>query len=411
MKMSIYVQIASYRDPELIPTIKDCIAKAKNPNDLHFGLCIQYGDELTLKDIEFINSIAKTKVIILPYTESKGACWARHKLNILIGDEEYALQLDSHHRFIQDWDEILINLWKSLDDEKAIITGYPPNYFPDTGEDQWYHVPQICNVYKFDHLYPISRPADLKDHAKRDKPVKGVYIAAGFIFSTREAIVKVPYDPDFYFTGEECAMAVRYFTHGFNLYNSNKKIVHHYYSRPNNKKHWGDHVDWGKYNILAHERLDCLLGRSKKYDLGLYGLGKERTLEDYRNYAGIDFEKKIVHKDTAAGEDPPCNNSEEGWDNEIVTFNGTVNWDFSKIPTCEDTRFWAMIIKDQDGIAIHREDLPYENNKDIIDGKINTRKFNFDRSKNRQIPTTLMIWPYSESKQWIESSSQPFNQI
>ena len=42
--MKIFVQIASYRDPELIPTIQDCIEKAKYPEDLTFGICWQRDD-------------------------------------------------------------------------------------------------------------------------------------------------------------------------------------------------------------------------------------------------------------------------------------------------------------------------------------------------------------------------------
>ena len=38
----IFVQIASYRDPELIPTIEDMLAKANNPEALTFGICWQY---------------------------------------------------------------------------------------------------------------------------------------------------------------------------------------------------------------------------------------------------------------------------------------------------------------------------------------------------------------------------------
>ena len=37
----IFVQIAAYRDPELLPTIIDCVAKAKHKNDLTFGICWQ----------------------------------------------------------------------------------------------------------------------------------------------------------------------------------------------------------------------------------------------------------------------------------------------------------------------------------------------------------------------------------
>ncbi len=37
----IFIQIASYRDPELVPTIKDCIENAKSPNNLVFCICNQ----------------------------------------------------------------------------------------------------------------------------------------------------------------------------------------------------------------------------------------------------------------------------------------------------------------------------------------------------------------------------------
>ena len=40
--MKIFIQIASYRDPELVPTLRDCIANADNPSDLVFGICRQY---------------------------------------------------------------------------------------------------------------------------------------------------------------------------------------------------------------------------------------------------------------------------------------------------------------------------------------------------------------------------------
>jgi hypothetical protein len=38
----IFIQIASYRDPQLIPTIKDCIEKAKNPKKLVFSIAWQH---------------------------------------------------------------------------------------------------------------------------------------------------------------------------------------------------------------------------------------------------------------------------------------------------------------------------------------------------------------------------------
>ena len=39
---NIFVQIASYRDPQLIPTLKSMIENAKNPKKLIIGICRQY---------------------------------------------------------------------------------------------------------------------------------------------------------------------------------------------------------------------------------------------------------------------------------------------------------------------------------------------------------------------------------
>jgi hypothetical protein len=400
----IFVQIASYRDKELLPTIKHAISRSKFPENLRFVICWQHSKDDIWDNLDEIKNNENIEIIDFDYKESKGACWARNITQMLWKDEKFSLQIDSHMRFVENWDEKLINIWESLNDEKAIITGYPPNYNPEMDESKWYNVPQICNVYRFDHKYPMSRPMNMEDWQSKNFPVKGVYISAGFIFGPGQINREVPYDPDFYFSGEEAAMAIRYFTHGYNIYNSHRTIVHHFYQRLDNPKHWGDHNNWGNLNKVAHDRLDCLLGRNDLFGLGMYGLGKERTLQEYTDYSGIDFVKCIVHKDTEKGIEPPCSNSEEGWDNEQVYFNDTISWDYDKIEKINNVRFWAMIVLDQGGIAIHREDLTYNENKDIIDGKINSRTFKFYRSKNRQIPTQLLIWPYSEDLEWKRPS-------
>ena len=35
----IFIQITSYRDSQLLPTIKDCITNAKYPEKLTFSIC------------------------------------------------------------------------------------------------------------------------------------------------------------------------------------------------------------------------------------------------------------------------------------------------------------------------------------------------------------------------------------
>src|SRR5262249_27589752 len=43
--LSIFVSIAAYRDPQLVPTIQDCLAKARYPEQLRFGISWQHGPE------------------------------------------------------------------------------------------------------------------------------------------------------------------------------------------------------------------------------------------------------------------------------------------------------------------------------------------------------------------------------
>ena len=95
----IFVQLASYRDPQLVPTITDALIKAKNPERLVFGICWQY-DETETPDMYDDNP--QFKVVKYHYSESQGLGWARNQTNSLLTDEKFTLQLDSHHRFAKN---------------------------------------------------------------------------------------------------------------------------------------------------------------------------------------------------------------------------------------------------------------------------------------------------------------------
>jgi len=42
--MKIFVQIASYRDPQLVPTIENMLENAKKPKNLVIGIARQYSE-------------------------------------------------------------------------------------------------------------------------------------------------------------------------------------------------------------------------------------------------------------------------------------------------------------------------------------------------------------------------------
>ena len=50
--MKIFVQIASYRDPQLIPTLDSMLENAKRPKNLRIGICRQYHPEDGFDNLE-----------------------------------------------------------------------------------------------------------------------------------------------------------------------------------------------------------------------------------------------------------------------------------------------------------------------------------------------------------------------
>ena len=105
---SIFIQIPSYRDPELLPTIKDLLTTAIHPERLTFGICHQSHPKDRWDTLEEFKDDPRFRIISIPWDESRGLCWARHLIQKLWKGEKWTLQLDSHHRMLEGWDQALI---------------------------------------------------------------------------------------------------------------------------------------------------------------------------------------------------------------------------------------------------------------------------------------------------------------
>ena len=92
----IFIQIASYRDPQLIPTLKDMIANAKKPKNLVFAIARQYSETDGFDNLDEFRTDKRFKILDIPYTESKGVCWARNLTQQLYDGEGYMF----HHHIV-----------------------------------------------------------------------------------------------------------------------------------------------------------------------------------------------------------------------------------------------------------------------------------------------------------------------
>ncbi len=95
---TIFIHVPAYREPELIPTIESAIQNANNPERLVFGVCRQFNEEDDFDNIDDYRSDKRFKIADVPFKEAEGLPWARNLINTeLFNDEDYILQLDSHH--------------------------------------------------------------------------------------------------------------------------------------------------------------------------------------------------------------------------------------------------------------------------------------------------------------------------
>lgn len=304
--MSIFVSIASYRDDECTKTLVDLFKKADNPSLVFVGICQQNNND----DIDCVPANFKYKcnirVIKIPSHQAKGPTFARYLCSTLYDDELYFMQIDSHIRFVNGWDTRCINMITNLETSgipKPILSYYSKQF----EEEDNNLVPRICKSF-FNERGMISfLGAESIDNSNVKLPTPNAYVAAGFFFVKGSFLKEIPFDPelDYVFVGEEILHSIRFYTHGYDIYSPNQDIVFHEYTRLDKPKIWTD----SQYSDAnAVDKIMYMIGLSKKpiqkyllKNLDKYGIGSERTVDDYYKYAGISPESKIVSRNFCRG--------------------------------------------------------------------------------------------------------------
>lgn len=421
----IFIQIASYRDPELIPTLKDCIDKAKYPDNLRFGICRQYNPEDKFDELTDILD-DRFKVIDVPYLEAKGVCWARNQVQQLYSGEDYTLQLDSHHRFAQDWDDILFEMMDMLvasGHKKPLLTAYLPSYDPEDDPKARVKTPWKMD---FDRFIPEGAvfflPSSIDNWKQMSLPVPARFYSAHFAFTFGSFCTEVQHDPDYYFHGEEISIAVRAYTHGYDLFHPHRLVVWHEYTRKNRNKHWDDHSiqklrkepvkdkkPWHVMNTESHLRNRKLFemdGLAKDIDFGEYDFGTDRSVRDYEKYAGIHFKKRGALDHTISNKPLPCpefesdSEWEDAFSRKMVV---KVDLPIEQVPHDDDINFWFFGVHDTTGKEIFRKDKTRNNINQFIK---NGRVFFRENIVTAKIPKTYTIWPCGK-KGWKDKITKP----
>ena len=311
MSKKIFISVASYQDPLLLETLCSAYENAENKDALVFGVCEQADSGIDIQSINFKNQI---KYELLDPVMAKGPCWARARVQQLMTDEEYFLQIDSHTIFAKSWDKVLLNYHSWLEkclENNFVITGYPRGFKPNKELTSF----ELNTAYKEtlgitfrekrmfeDGYYSMQKSFP----ANTELPARGLLIAGGFIFAKKAFVTLIPYDPKFYFHGEELSVALRLYTNMWDVVHIPRIPLFHLYTDVENmirKLHWDPEdeknraIKWNELDRLSKSRLGQLINQKLEPP---FGLGSLRSIKDFGVLSGVDLiNKKIVDEEVA----------------------------------------------------------------------------------------------------------------
>lgn len=411
----IFIHLPAYREPELIPTIKSALENAKFPERLVFGICRQYNPDDEFDNLDEYENNPQFKIYHLHYEKAKGLAYARAIINEeLLEDEDFVLQLDSHHRFDKFFDERLIQWYDTLveDGHNPLICGYLPYYDPFNDPDgrvkePWWSEP--ASFYPFGTIF--IRPTAFKINWKEQtKPVPARFISGHFCFGPNKWAKEIKHDTDIYFAGEELNLTIRSFTHGYDLFHPHEVIIWHATMRTERSGMlaWDDNHKRGEHGWVdqtdrARAKIRQLLGvEDNGFDMTGYDVGTVRTVRDYEKYAGIHFKKKSFQKYTKDNYPPPnpVIEDEKEWEDSFMhSFYHLVNITVDMLPE-KDYDSILVAFDDENGIGIDSEIITGHRLRQFLE---NSKPIHFEKIfLTHQKPSRVVYWAHSKERGYAE---------
>ncbi|CAJ1930508.1 unnamed protein product [Cylindrotheca closterium] len=326
---TIYISVASYRDPECQPTVEDMFLRATHPERLRIAIIDQRAEDDEVSpcaeptipcDEDPEQTLCKYGHLVDSFAVSAplsvGPVFARHLANRMYRGEYFAMQVDSHVRFIEGWDTSIVDQWRQANNEMAVLSVYlsdiTDSIDPVTFENRHPMRPIMCKTDyegegKMKHLRHGQQPEGLP--GIHGEPTLHPFWAAGFSFARGHFVVQVPYDQyqPMVFQGEEIFQGLRSFTYGYDIYAPEISVAFHMYAIKENavkrkkvKLFWENGKLFPGSGLQAMKRLNGIIGLGDPGDTYYhkdeeeYGLGGVRSKEKFFSLYGIHPDTKTV---------------------------------------------------------------------------------------------------------------------
>lgn len=216
--------------------------------------------------------------------DSMGLTWARSQAQQLYDGEEFVLQIDSHMRFAKGWDTKIISMLEKCPSNKPVMSHLPAVYTPPYDLDSS-NGTNIRTIKEINEGTKTTLSATVIYEPLPARPLRTAFIAGAYVFGPGQSILEVPADPFLYFGQEEMNIAVRLWTHGWDIFAPNEMVLYHLYKNDFNtsklkvKMHW-ENQSWPALNAKAEKRMSHIFEIEKStdpvvtYEIRILGLEK-----------------------------------------------------------------------------------------------------------------------------------------
>lgn len=221
----IFVSVVAFPDDDVVAMVRDALATADRPTRLRFGICHLHDHTVTESDP--FGDDPRIALDRVPIDEGTPIGRARSRTQVLYDAEPYVLQIDPPVRFAEGWDRRLIELLESTGRARPMIT-----------------------------------------HSR----------TPGLLFAHGRFVLDVPADPLVTADVEELTVAIRSYTHGYDVVPYDEELV---------VRTTGDRVPRSAQpgdRLAARSRAERLIHGDHR-SMGRYGLGSLRTIAAYERHS------------------------------------------------------------------------------------------------------------------------------
>lgn len=292
---TLYIQIATIEDHNLVDTVESAFATASNPSRVYVGVAATAGQKFFDDCTALLAPLENVRIKRYDPVKDRGLGRGRVHSRFAYAGQDYVLQIDAHTLFEHGWDDFLIDLHKravvETGNPKTLVTGYLGPYTVENGKAVPTSHHSGYSVWSTQDVSPIiplrnivvTKIVDFPDHILSDKS-REFYpsnrVAGNFIFGDIEWAKFHGWSGNETFWEEEVTPAITLLDNGFSLVfpNMNLPLTHRYY---------GDDLTRQLMNDIFEDQSD--IPRLANEYLRNFVDNNQDACNKYREYSGYDL--------------------------------------------------------------------------------------------------------------------------